>query len=149
MAANTNPIFSLTPNVGTTAITAQNTSSAGGGTIATDIFKAFTAGANGSWVSRIQFDPTATAAATATTATTLRAFISSQTSGATTAGTNTVLIGEISAAAQTADQTTTATASLVIPCNFALTPAWTILVTSHQTLAANTSWQVKVFGGDY
>src|ERR1041385_2452304 len=97
MAANTAPIFSLTPNVSSVTLTttAANTSSAGGGTVATDIFKVFTTGANGSFVQKIRFMSVASAANTTGVATTLRVFISSVGSGATSAA-DTFLIGEIS-----------------------------------------------------
>lgn len=149
MAANTAPIFTLTPNVNGVAITAACTKSDGTGTIATDVFKAFTAGSAGSWISKVRFNPCATTAGTATTATVGRVFLSSQTSGATTGATNTWLIGEITLSAQTADSTSAAVNSLDIPCNFAIPAGYTILVTCHAAPAANSAWQATVYGGDY
>lgn len=150
MAQNTAPIYGLTPNVGRVAITGIITKSDGTATaIGTDIFLAFTAGANGSWISKVRFNPVGTTAATGTAATTLRVYISTATSGATTGGTNTFLVGEVSAAAQTADHSTTATASLELPMNFALNASQTILVSTHVANNANTSWQATVFGTDY
>lgn len=149
MPANTAPVYSLTPNIGRVAVTAANTSSAGGGTIGTDIFLAFTAGANGAWITKIRLNPVATVAATVTAATTHRVFLSTKASGATTGGTDTFLFQELAASAVTADATTAAVASLEIPCNFALNANQTILVTTHIALVANTSWQIEVFGGDY
>ncbi len=65
MAAGTNPIFVATPNVGNAGafpaiITAANTAYDGTGTVTT----VFTAGANGSFISRIRFQPMGTNVAT-------------------------------------------------------------------------------------
>lgn len=149
MTANTNPIFGIAPNAGGVAITAANTSSAGGGTIGTDIFKAFTAGANGAWISKVRLNPVATVAGTATSATVGRVYLSSKTSGATAAGTDTWLIAEVTLAAQTADSTSAATNPIEVPCNFAIPAGYTILATTHAAPAANTSWQATVYGSDY
>jgi len=51
MAANTTPIFTLTPNLTVVASAAQNTASDGSGTLIT----AFTAGTNGSLLESITF----------------------------------------------------------------------------------------------
>src|SRR5437588_11389000 len=117
MAANTSPIFALTPNVGRAVLlpaTTANTKSDGTGTIATDMLVAFTAGTNGSLVYSIRFTPVASVAATATTATTLRAFESTQASGATT-NANTSNLAEVAAAAQTADHSTNAIFFIEMP----------------------------------
>jgi hypothetical protein len=151
MAQNTSPIFVLTPNIGTATITSSttaNTKSDGTGTIATDILKAFTAGSNGAYVSSVRFSPNASVASTATAATTLRVFLSSQTSGATT-NLNTWLLQEIAAAAQTADVSTSATYYLEVPINRIIPASYTILVSTHVAANANTTWQAIVFGGDY
>jgi hypothetical protein len=149
MAAGTNPIFTKTVNVGFVSITAACTKSDGTGTIATDIFKAFTAGADGAFVQKVRFHPTGTTANTATTATVARAYASSKTSGATTGGTDTWLLGEVSTAAQTADSST----SNCVPCEIIIEQAipadWTVLVSMHAAPAANTGWQAMVVGGDY
>ena len=149
MPANTSPIFTLTPNVGTANVTAANTRSDGNGTIATDIYKVFTAGANGSFFNTVRLAPTATAASTATAATTFRIYLSSIGSGATTPGTNVWQLGEVAAAAQTADQTTTATYFLEFPVNRAIPANYTILVSMHIVANANTAWHATGWGGDY
>ncbi len=149
MPANTNPIFVLSPAIGSVVPTAANVKSDGAGTIGTDIFKAFTADAtNGSFVSMIRLSPFASVAATATTATTLRIFISSATSGAVTSA-NAWLFQEISAAAQTAAHSTNATFFIEVPVNRILPASYTILVTTHVVSAANTGWQATVFAGNY
>jgi hypothetical protein len=150
MPANIDPIYSRVGAISGVAVgLAANTSSSGTGTIGTDIFKVFTADAtNGSWVSRIRLHPVATVAATATSATVIRIFISSQTSGSTTQA-NTWLFQEIGAASQSADNSTAAANALEVPLNIALPPSYTILVTNHAVNAANTSWTATVFGGNY
>lgn len=149
MAANTSPIFPLTPNVSWVAVGgAANTNSDGTGTIGTNIYKAFTAGANGSYIYRVRLSPVATTAATATAATVLRLYISSITSGSTTQ-TNTMLFAEVAAAAQTADQTTIATNYLEVVCNFIIPASYTVLISSHIVNNASTSWTGAVWGGDY
>lgn len=149
MPANTSPIYSLTPNVGAAAPSAANTKSDGTGTIGTDIFKAFTAGSNGAYVTRVRFIPVATAAATTTTATIGRVFLSSLTTGATTGTTNTFLVGEVSLPAVSADHSTAPTNPIEVMVNAAIPSGWTILVTNHSAPAANTSWQASVYGGDF
>jgi hypothetical protein len=60
MPANTDPVFTLTPNIGHARLAAANTASDGSGTTPT----LFTAGANGSLVERIRYaNSQATAAA--------------------------------------------------------------------------------------
>lgn len=149
MPGNSDPIYSRVGKVSAVAATAANTSSQGGGTIGTDIFKAFEADAtNGSFVRDIRFMPTSTVAATSTTATVARVFISSVTSGATT-NANTHLYAEAALASQTADQTTSGVYPVVIPLNIALPPSYTILITNHAAPGANTQWKAIVTGGDY
>ena len=149
MAANTSPIFSLTPNVGTVSITqaSANTSSAGGGTVGTDIVKVFTASANGSFVQKIRFMSVATAPTTGVAAT-LRVFISTVGSGSTTAS-NTFLIGEVPVPAIASDATTAATNYYDFIINSAIPTGTFILVTQHVAQTANQNWVAVCFGGDY
>ena len=149
MPANTSPIYSLTPNISGVEATAANTNSDGTGTIGTNIFLAYTAGANGSYVSVIRWAAVGTAAATNTTATVGRIFISSLTTGTTSPGNNTFLVAEYALAVQSADNSTTATFFIEVPMYKALPGGWTVLVTNHAAPAANTSWQAVVYGGDY
>jgi hypothetical protein len=147
MAANNNPIFTLTPNINSVLVTAANTSSQGGGTVATDIFKAFTAGVNGSYVEKIRVVPTATAP-TATTATVARIFVSNVTAGATTSA-NTFLVWEGTLPIVNADNASSGVDIREFPFQFYLPASWTILVTNHAAPAASTAWRFVVFGGDY
>lgn len=151
MPANTSAIYGLTPNIGrttfgSTALTRSDGSAVTG--IGTDIFKAFTAGANGAFVEKIRISPVATTAATATSATVHRVYVSSLTTG-NTANTDTSLIAEIGAAAQTADHSTNATFFFEVPLNIKLPASWTILVSTHVVNAANTNWEAVVFGMDF
>ena len=148
MPANTAPIFGLIPVVAGVAPSAVNTRSDGVGTIATDIFRAFTAGTSGAWISKIRFASTASVAATNTTNTSVRVFISSQTTGATTAA-NTFQVAEANLPAVSAANTVNPTTGVEIPLNIAIPAGWAVLVTYHVATAANTGIQAIVFGTDY
>lgn len=149
MPANTDPIFSKIGRIDSVLVTAANTSSQGGGTIATDIFKAFTADAtNGSFIQRVRLIPTATAANTNTTATVARIFISSKTSGAT-ASADTFLVAEVTLPVIQADSSTVGAPYFDVVLGIAIPAGYTILVTTHAAPAANTAWRALVFGGDY
>ena len=149
MTGNLNPIYSKIGAWGAAQVTAANTSSQGGGTVGTDIFLVFAADAtNGSYVQRIRWSATASAAGTSTTATVGRVFISTVSSG-TTAASNTTLWQEIALPTISAANSTAATYPLEIPMNFALPPGYTILVTNHAAPAANTSWEAMVIAGNY
>lgn len=150
MAANTIPITPLTPNTKSTAIGgAANTDSTGVSTIGTSSFIVFQAGANGSFVDRIRLQPVASVAATATTATTIRLFVSSQTGTSVTSAANTSCVAEVSAASQTADHSTAGTFFIDVPLGFALPANYTILATNHVINASNTGWAATGIGGDY
>ncbi len=148
MAGNATPQFTKNGIIGSVLVSAANTSSAGGGTVATDIFKAFTADAtNGSFIDYVRCIVVATAP-TNTTATVGRIFASSVTSGATTSA-NTILLAEVALPITAADNATTASNWIDIPLNFRLPAAWTILVTTHAAPVAATNWRFVVIGGDY
>lgn len=137
MPANTNPIFTLTPDVawGTTAITTQNTAKDGTGTVLT----VFTAGANGSYVQRVRFRPSGTAVQTVA-----RVFINNGSTNATPA--NNILWDEITITATTLSETT-AQPTFEIPLNYALPAGYKLNVTIGTTIAAGL--YVSVIGGDY
>ncbi len=150
MPANTNPLFSLTPNVSSVNLTttAANTSSAGGGTVGTDIFKVFTAGANGSFVQKIRFMSVASAANTTGVATTLRIFWSTVGSSTTATG-DTHCIGEISVPAIASDNSTNATNYYDFVLNQGIPASSFIHVTQHVAQTTNQNWVATCFGGDY
>lgn len=148
MPANTDPVFTKNARIDSVLVTAANTSSQGGGTIGTDIFKAFTADAtNGSFIRFVRLIPTATTPTT-TTASVARIFVSSVTSGATTSA-NTYLVAEYTLAAIGADNASTAVNGFDVMLNFAIPASYTILITNHAAPAANTAWRAVVVGGDY
>jgi hypothetical protein len=148
----TTPIFGATPKSTNTCIwlngTTANTKNDGSGTIGTDILLAYTAGASGAYIDRIRLHPVGTTAATATTATVGRIYISSITSGAT-ANTNTHLWQEVACPSQTTDQTTTATVPIDIPMGIRIQASYTILFSMHHVAAASTMWEVTVIATDY
>lgn len=148
MTANIDPIYTKTPVIGNCAPSAANTKSDGSGTIGTDIFLGFTAGADGSWVSKVRMYPISSVAATATTQTVARIFVSSATSGAVTKATC-WLVGEVSLPSMNASHSTTATNYVEFPLNFALPAGYTILVTNHSIPAANTNWMTVTLGGNF
>lgn len=145
MPANTAPIYSITGDVTSVASNnsglivgpTANTALDGSGTL----YKAFTAGANGSYVQKMRFRPVGSPAATV-----CRVFISSST---TTSATNTWLYDEITLAAVTLSQTA-ATSVLEIPLNFALPASYLLYVTfGTSTGAAGTGYSVVTIAGDY
>ena len=152
MAANTNPIYSLTPNIGEVKIAQSSALVRSDGSavnaIGTDQFLAFTAGVNGSFVQRIRFIPVSTAAAVNSVATTLRVFLSSVNTGIPTAS-NTNLLAEISVPIISVANSTSAVTYYEIPLNIAIPSGNYILVSQHIAQTANQSWQAMVFGGDY
>lgn len=137
MPANTNPIFTLTPDVawGTTAITTANTAKDGTGTVLT----VFTAGANGSYVQRVRFRPSGTSVQTVA-----RLFINNGSTNATAA--NNILFDEITLSAITVSETA-AQPSFEIPLNFALPAGYKLNITIGTTVAAG--FYVSAIGGDY
>jgi hypothetical protein len=96
----------------------------------------------------IELWPTATVAATATTATVARAFISTQASGAVTSA-NTQPIGERALASQSAANSTTAVNSVIIPINRTIPASTSILITNHAAPATNTAWKAVAYWGEY
>jgi len=145
MAANTAPIYSIAGDVtsvaalnsglvvGPTANTAQD----GSGTL----YKAFTAGTNGSYLQKIRFRPVGSPAATV-----CRVFISSSTS---TSATVTWLYDEITLPAVTLSQTA-ASSVFELPLNFALPASYLLYVTfGTSTGSTGTGYSVVTVAGDY
>jgi hypothetical protein len=145
MAANTAPIYSIAGDVNSVAALnsglvvgpTANTALDGTGTL----YKAFTAGANGSYVQKIRFRPVGSPAATV-----CRVFISSST---TTSATNTWLYDEITLPAVTLTQT--ASSSIFeLPLNFALNASYLLYVTfGTSTGSTGTGYSVVTIAGDY
>ena len=145
MPANTSPIYSI---VGATdSVAANNTGLFVGPTANTaqdgtgTLYKAFTAGSNGSYIQKIRFRPVGSPAATV-----CRVFISTSTS---TSATNTWLYDEITLPAVTVSQTA-ASSVFELPLNFAIDPNYLLYVTFGTTTgSAGTGYSVVVIAGDY
>ena len=148
MAGNVQPQFTTNGNVSSIAVTAASTNSQAPGTIGTAVFLAFTAGSNGSFVESVLWMPTATSTITTSPATVGRIFISSLTSGATSAS-NTYLIAEVSLPAISADSSSAPVYPIEVVINRRIPANWTILVSNYNAPTANTQWIATVFGGDY
>jgi hypothetical protein len=145
MAANTAPIYSIVGatdsvafnNTGLVVGPTANTAQDGTGTL----YKAFTAGANGSYIQKIRFRPVGSPAATV-----CRVFISTSTS---TSATNTWLYDEITLPAVTVSQTA-ASSVFELPLNFAIDPNYLLYVTfGTSTGSAGTGYSVVTIAGDY
>jgi len=139
MAANTSPIFTLTPNCAVSFITAANTARDGSGSLVT----AFTAGSNGSLVSQITFTNDA-ASVGASALKVMRVFVTDA------SGVNPTLLQETLLPAITssnivigATATITFTNGLVIKSGQLIKVSQSLCATS----ADNTA--VVVQGGDY
>ena len=148
---NTAPIFTGTPDVNFARITAAQNNSQGTGTIGTDIFLAFSAGASGRYLQKVRFTLTGATANTASTAAVLRIYLSTVNTGSTTSS-NTYLIQEVTAASQTPNVITTltgATYPIDVPLNFAIPSGQYLLVGASAVTSANTVWVASTFGGDY
>lgn len=141
------PNLLASPAIASVRITAANTSSQGSGTIGTDIFLTESAGANGSFIERIRFSPTATVPTT-TTATVARVFYSTQSSGITS-NTNTFLLAEVTLPAVSADNASASAPVIDLPLNINIPTGTHILVTNHAAPAANTAWVATSIGADY
>ena len=112
---------------------------------------AFTAGASGSYVDKVRFHCTASAAATSSVATTLRVYLSTVAApeaGATTSA-NTHLLGEISVPIVVSSHSTNATNFYEIPLGIAIPSGRYIHVSQHVAQTTNQMWAATVFGGDF
>jgi len=155
MAANTSPIYSLTPKVSTAVITTTYAQVKSDGTSAGSgsdrMVLAFTAGDNGSYVDCVRFICVANTAATSSVATTLRVYLSTVAApeaGATTSA-NTHCIGEISVPIVVSSHSTNATNFYEIILNKAIPSGTYIHVSQHVAQTTNQVWKATVWGGDY
>lgn len=139
MAANTSPIFTLTPNCSSSNIAAANTARDGSGTLVTS----FTAGANGSLLSKITFT-SSQATAAASSARVMRIFITDN------AGANPRLRSEVVLPAVTASAAGIgATVQVVFTDGIVLRTGQ--IVKTSQSVYAGVADNTDVFaeGGDY
>jgi len=145
MPANTAPIYSI---VGAVDSVASNNSGLVVGPTANSgldgtgtLYKAFTAGTNGSYVQKVRFRPVGSPAATV-----CRVFISSST---TTSATATWLYDEITLPAVSLSQTS-ATSVFELPINVALDPSYLLYVTfGTSTGSSGTGYSIVTIAGDY
>lgn len=158
MAANTAPIFTLTPNVsgvkiGTTSAQVKSDgTSAGSGTDL--MYSVWASGTNGSFLQKIRFMPVASAAAVNSVATVLRIYISTVntavgTAAGATTNANTMLLAEISVPIINASNSTQAANFIEVPLNIPVPTGRWILISQHIAQTTNQNWQGEAFGGDY
>lgn len=139
MPANTNPIFTLTPNVQLVASAAANTASDGSGTLIT----IFTAGANGSLLESITFR-NAQATAALSSAMVGKVFVTD------TAGANPRLIDEVAIAAATRSVSVVGASSVINFLNgLPLASGQLVKVTTSVYAGAQDLVHVTAKGGDY
>jgi hypothetical protein len=150
MAANTSPIWTLTPNVSGVdiATSTANVNTTAPGTIGTNCFLAFTSGADGSYLQKIRFSFVSTTGVISSVNTALQVYISTINAGATTSA-NTDLIAHVQASAQSISFVTNAPYSIEIPFNYAIPANRYILVTQSVAQNTNANWQALVIGGNY
>jgi len=145
MAANTSPIYTNVPNVSWAKVSAADSSTDG---TDADVVLVFTADAtDGSFVTRLVFQPRSTSGSTTTSAAAGRIYINN---GATVGtGTNNVLFKEILLPATAVNTGATAPAmGYEVSLNMQLPPSYRIYV-GVTAVAANTNWDVCAVGGNY
>jgi hypothetical protein len=139
MPANTNPIFTLTPNVGLASVAAANTASDGSGTLVT----LFTAGANGSRVERIRYS-NAQITAAASSAMVIRFFVTDN------AGANPKLLAEVALATATRSTTVVGASGILTFANGLVIPTGTIIKVIQSVYAgAQDLMHYVAEGGDF
>jgi|SRR5690348_10619477 len=139
MAANTAPIFTLTPNCAVSQITAANTARDGSGSLVT----AFTAGTNGSLISQITFINDATAVG-ASALKVCRVFITD------TSGANPTLFQEVLLAAVTSSNTAIGATSTITFTNGLVIKAGQLIKVSQSLCATGADNSACIVqGGDY
>jgi hypothetical protein len=145
MAANTSPIFTLTPKNGFAKVTGVDGSQDG---TDADVKLVFTSDATvGSFFQRLICQPMSTSGSTTTSAAALRVYLNNGSTVGTAA--NNQLIKEFSLAAIAVNVAgTTASIGYELPFNFQLAPGYAIYV-GVTAMAANTQWNVTFIGGDY
>lgn len=155
MAANTVPIFPLTPNVGVMNVllsTAMTSTKAfeGTDTPGTALALCFTAGANGARVDSIKVKHSGTTGAApsgTTSATVLNVFLNNGSANTTAA--NNQLIGSIAVAAQ-AITSVAAMNEYTLPLNISIPAGYKVYVGNTTAVGGTTcALAVSVQGGDY
>ena len=151
MPANNEPIYTLTPHIEscTPVLVCAGTDGVGfvvsGGTVTHYI--AFTPGSNGSYIKEARIKCSTTNGTTAVSATSIRFFISTVASGATS-GADTHFITEVAIPTFT-PAAATASPDFIVPLNFAIESGKYLLCCTGVVAAANTFYKVTTIGGDY
>ena len=143
MAANTSPIFILTPNLGTTRLVAANTASDGSGTV----YSLMVAGASGSRADAVRFR-NSQVALSASTAMIHRIFYSpTNQSGSATSK----LVGEVltAAATRTAGTTIGATSIYTFDLPLIMPSGSGLFVAQSVYGGVQDQFDAQVFAGDY
>ena len=135
MAANTSPIFPLTPKAAWATLTTANTAKDGTGTVSTVV----TAGAEGAFVTQVRAQPLGT-----NTASVLRLFLNNGSTNAT-AGNNT-LVAEVSLPAITLSEVAQQVPAIIM-LNLAIPASYKLNAVIGTTVAAG--WAVCGISGDY
>lgn len=136
MAANTAPIFPLTPKATWTKLTAANTLTDGTGTVPV----IFTAGADGGRLDKIRCRALGTNVATV-----VRVFLNNGSTAAT--ATNNSLIAEKFLPATTAANAAEIGPNIDIEINLAIPATYTVMVCIGTAVSAG--WQFTALGGNY
>ena len=151
MAANTDPIYTLTPNNGFCVPVLVGVASDGSGVISggtVTMYVAFTAGTNGSYVREARVRYGSTTGIVATTGTTcIRFYLSTANSGTVTTATSHP-IASFTLPALTG-VLATPTPDFICPLGFMIPTGMYVLCNVGVVAATNQSWQVTVIGGDY
>lgn len=128
-----------------------NTRSDGVGNLTTGVtmYRLLTASAtDGAFVDFVRFLLTASVAATSSTATVARLYLSSITTGATTAA-DTDFIMAVALPVTVGASPTVAQNPIDVPIGIRIPAGWTLLCSIHAVPVANTAWIATAFGGDY
>lgn len=144
MAANTSPIFTLTPKSSWGKVTGVDSGTDG---TDADVVLIYTAGTDGSFIQKLIFQPISTSGSTTTSAAAGRIYINNGSTVGT--GTNNLLFKEITLSAQAVNTTATAGVfSFDVPINFQMQASYKLYV-GVTAMAANTQWNVLAVSGDY
>lgn len=153
MPANTQPIWTLSPNIGAVTIPTTNAQiksngvSAGSG--ADTVYKCLTIGANGSYVDRIRFFSVSSANSVTGVATVLRAYWSTVASPGATTAADTFLIGEVNGPAQSSAHPTSPTNFVELVVEAAYPTGTYIHVSQAVAQTTNQNWIAIGFAGNY
>lgn len=144
MAANTSPIYTLTPVLGFVAVTGVDGSMDG---TDADVKVVYTAGSNGGFIQKLKLQPISTSGSTTTSAAAARIYINNG-STAGTASNNSIYTELTLAAIAVNVAGTTAVIGYELPLNWQVPNGYKIMV-GITAMAANTQWQVVAVAGDY